>query len=172
MRYFIKHEDHEWIASPDAASTAATAFEIQAADDVDTRRHEVTLLSDSALLVDEHVVRVTAREQIRPGVFRLELELQGHSRSLIVETERARALAFEAGSAEFAAHEVKSPMPGRVLKLLVNEGDALERGAPLLVVEAMKMENQINAERSGTVERLAVKVGDTVEAGQLLMTWK
>ena len=173
MRYFIQYRDREWTARPETTTGSTKTFELQPSDGADTRRHEIQRLTDSTLLVDGQVVRVAAREQLRPGVLRLDLEIGGDApRSVVVESERARSLAFEAGSAELAAHEVKSPMPGRVLELLVSEGDSVERGAPLLVVEAMKMENQVNAERSGTVERLVVKTGDAVESGQVLLIWK
>ena len=93
MRYFIKHEDREWIARPDAAAESPMSFELQETDEVETRRHQVRLLSESALLVDGHVVRVIAREQLHPGVFKLQLEAGDRPHSVIVETERARALA-------------------------------------------------------------------------------
>ncbi len=58
-----------------------------------------------------------------------------------------------------------SPMPGRVRRVLVAEGAAVERGQALLVVEAMKMEHSIRAPRDGVVRRISVAEGDLVEAG-------
>lgn len=58
---------------------------------------------------------------------------------------------------------LRAPMPGRVLKLLVTEGQAVAAGAGLLVVEAMKMENELLAPRAGTVKRVLVVAGATVE---------
>ncbi|MEE4350809.1 MAG: acetyl/propionyl/methylcrotonyl-CoA carboxylase subunit alpha [Pacificimonas sp.] len=63
-----------------------------------------------------------------------------------------------------------APMPGRVLSLLVKNGNAVEAGAPLLVLEAMKMENRLTAQRAGTVTGLSVSEGDQVSEGQLLLT--
>ncbi len=60
---------------------------------------------------------------------------------------------------------VKALMPGRVVRVLVNEGDAVEKGAGLLILEAMKMENEIVAPVAGEVDRIFVKPGDTVEGG-------
>ena len=65
--------------------------------------------------------------------------------------------------------KVTVSMPGRVVKLLVAEGDTVEEGQPLLIVEAMKMENEVKAGRSGTVERIAVVEGESVEADATLM---
>ncbi|AUX45880.1 hypothetical protein SOCE26_073760 [Sorangium cellulosum] len=87
-----------------------------------------------------------------------------------VESERARALrsAAQAGPA-MGEGLVTSPMPGRVLKVLVREGDEVAAGAPLVVVEAMKMENELGAARSGVVKKIYVTPGATVESGARLV---
>lgn len=88
-----------------------------------------------------------------------------------VESERMRALAATLGSKGTAtgAGTLLSPMPGRVLKVLVAEGDVVESGAPLVVVEAMKMENELTAQRAGTVKKVHVTAGQTVESGAKLV---
>jgi biotin carboxyl carrier protein len=60
---------------------------------------------------------------------------------------------------------LSSPMPGQVQKVLVAEGDSVEPGQPLLVVEAMKMQLEIKAPQAGRVRRLRAREGDQVEAG-------
>jgi 3-methylcrotonyl-CoA carboxylase alpha subunit len=60
---------------------------------------------------------------------------------------------------------VKALMPGRVVRVLVGKGDAVRKGAGLLILEAMKMENEIQAPADGTVDGLFVTPGQTVEAG-------
>ena len=64
--------------------------------------------------------------------------------------------------------EVTAVMPGRIVKLLVEPGQEVAEGQGLLVLEAMKMENEVAAPRSGTVRELPVSAGDAVEGGQLL----
>lgn len=64
---------------------------------------------------------------------------------------------------------VKAPIPGLIRRVLVEEGGAVESGAALLVLEAMKMENEIRAPRSGTVRSVSVEVGQTVVLGELMM---
>ena len=67
------------------------------------------------------------------------------------------------------AGDIKAPMPGLVLQLLVETGATVEAGAPLLILEAMKMENVIKAPVAGTVAELPVRQGTAVEKGQLLV---
>jgi pyruvate carboxylase subunit B len=61
-------------------------------------------------------------------------------------------------------------MPGKVVKVLVKEGDEVEPGRPMVVVEAMKMENELVAEIAGTVQKVYVQPGDAVEGGARLVT--
>lgn len=67
------------------------------------------------------------------------------------------------------AHPITAPLPGNILAIKVNPGDIIEKGQPLMVMEAMKMENQVLSDRKGVVESIAVKVGDTVLQGDTLL---
>jgi biotin carboxyl carrier protein len=64
--------------------------------------------------------------------------------------------------------QVVAPMPGKVVRVLIRAGDKVEAGQGLLVVEAMKMQNEIRSPKGGTVERLHVKEGQPVNAGEVL----
>lgn len=64
---------------------------------------------------------------------------------------------------------VPSPLPGTIVKILVKEGDQVKVGQPLLILEAMKMENEIEALQAGTVTSIAVAQGDTVMEGDILV---
>jgi 3-methylcrotonyl-CoA carboxylase alpha subunit len=68
-----------------------------------------------------------------------------------------------------AAGGLEAPMPGKVIALKVAAGQTVRRGQEILIVEAMKMENAIRAPRDGTVKALAVKVGDMVTPGVVLV---
>ena len=74
-----------------------------------------------------------------------------------------------AAAARAGPHEVRAPIPGRVVSVAVAEGDEVQAGQALLVLEAMKMENQLCAEGAGKVERVLVAPGATVEGGQVLV---
>jgi biotin carboxyl carrier protein len=78
--------------------------------------------------------------------------------------QRRRSGAVEAEGRQ----QVLAPMPGKIIHLLVKESDAVEAGQGLLIVEAMKMQNEIRSPKSGKVERLLVGEGQTVNAGEVL----
>jgi 3-methylcrotonyl-CoA carboxylase alpha subunit len=61
--------------------------------------------------------------------------------------------------------QMKSPMPGKILKILVKEGQVVEAGTPILVMEAMKMEHTIKASKAGKIEKIHFKEGEQVAGG-------
>lgn len=67
--------------------------------------------------------------------------------------------------------QVKAPMPGLVLSVLVAEGDEVKKGDSLLVLEAMKMENMIKSPTDGFIKKIEVKQGNTVEKNELLISF-
>ncbi len=67
-------------------------------------------------------------------------------------------------------NEVKAPMPGLVLKVLLNEGESFQKGDNLIVLEAMKMENILKAPSDGTIKQIKVKPGDKVEKNEVLIS--
>jgi biotin carboxyl carrier protein len=94
----------------------------------------------------------------------------GRRAQVAVESAHQRAAAsVRAGTKAVSAGLVNSPMPGKVVKVLVKEGDDVEPGRPLVVVEAMKMENELVAEIAGAVQKVYVQPGDAVEGGARLV---
>ncbi len=92
-------------------------------------------------------------------------------RSFEVDVEDPRNSAKQSKSTLAHKHQdVKAPMPGKVIRLLVREGDEVAAGQGLAVVEAMKMQNEMKALRAGRVVRIAAKEGDTVAPGDVLVT--
>jgi acetyl/propionyl-CoA carboxylase alpha subunit len=80
------------------------------------------------------------------------------------EWRRYRGSAVEAEGRQ----QVLAPMPGKIVRVLVKAGDAVQTGQGLLVVEAMKMQNEIRAPKSGMIDRVAVVEGQTVNAGEVV----
>ncbi len=101
------------------------------------------------------------------------LELLGRRMYVSVEDERSRAIReLAGGTAKTAAGaEVRAPMPGLVLRVLVEAGQHVQAGAPLVVVEAMKMENELRAPAAGQVAAVGVKEGQTVNPQDLLVSF-
>lgn len=95
-----------------------------------------------------------------------EVELLGVRHEVEVLDPKRKALRMAVGAAGVA---LISRMPGRVMKLLVAVGDVVKKGQPMMVVEAMKMENELKSPADGTVSSIKVAVGDLVEARALLI---
>lgn len=115
--------------------------------------------------------------------------LSGQSREVCVTLSPGGNLQLQTGRFEFAAkvidprawrgrqhggveaegrQQIVAPMPGKVVRLLVKAGDTIDAGQGLLVVEAMKMQNEIRSPKRGIVERLLVAEGQAVNAGEAL----
>jgi len=89
----------------------------------------------------------------------------------VIETERTRAgRSLGRGTAAKGPEFVTAPMPGRIVRVLVAPGDSVETGAPLVVIEAMKMENELHALHAARVGTVLVRAGDTVEGGAKLIS--
>jgi acetyl/propionyl-CoA carboxylase alpha subunit len=84
--------------------------------------------------------------------------------------ERTKLLASSAASVASGPQSVEAEMPGKVVKVNVAEGSAVTEGQGIVVVEAMKMENEVPSPIDGVLREIAVAEGDTVEAGALLFT--
>ena len=68
--------------------------------------------------------------------------------------------------------EVKSPMPGKVIKIFVKDGDKVKAGDKVAIVEAMKMENELTSPKDGTISKVLVKETQLLDAGQKLVEFK
>jgi len=77
-------------------------------------------------------------------------------------------MGFDAGKEKRVPH-IKAPMPGLVLKMFVTEGQQVKNGEPILVLEAMKMENSIVSQGDATIKKIHIKNGQTVDKGQVLV---
>ena len=98
----------------------------------------------------------------------LRLLVDGTETTASALDERAAAASRGAGAARGGRHELRAPMPGLLKTVHVAEGDIVESGAPLMTLEAMKMENELLAPARGRVVRLAVAAGTKVEGGAML----
>lgn len=97
------------------------------------------------------------------------VQLRGEVIKVLVEDERERTAHEVAGAKAGGKRTVTASMPGVVVDVLVAEGDTVEDGQTLLVLEAMKMQNPIQAEGAGTVAKLHVEQGQALAAGAALV---
>lgn len=82
----------------------------------------------------------------------------------------APAPAAAPAAASAGSIEVSAPMPGKILGVKANIGQTVKKGDPVLILEAMKMENEVVAPSDGTIASINVAVGDSVESGDILAT--
>jgi biotin carboxyl carrier protein len=87
----------------------------------------------------------------------------------ITDPKQMRA-ASVADADSMGSAAIKTAMPGKIVRLLASVGDEVQKGDGVIVVEAMKMQNEIKAPKNGTVSSIAVAEGDTVNAGQILLS--
>lgn len=110
-----------------------------------------------------HVARVAAHPQ--QG---LKVELDGRTSSVSLRDPRAMSRKG-AGGAGAGRKSIMAPMPGKVVRVLVAAGDAVEEGQGLVVVEAMKMQNEMKAPKAGAIIEVRTEAGATVAAGEVLV---
>jgi biotin carboxyl carrier protein len=98
--------------------------------------------------------------------------LHGRLYPITVEDEREKRLRSAAGGGvvETGEFHLRAPMPGLVVAIHVEEGQAVKRGEVMLILESMKMQNELKAPRDGTIGRVRVKAGETVEQKQTLLS--
>lgn len=97
------------------------------------------------------------------------VEIAGRRFQVDVQDPREAGVRRKNAGAE-GRQEITSPMPGKVVRVLVEEGATVEEGQGLIVVEAMKMQNEMKAPRNGKVVVLAARAGASVTAGEVLVT--
>ena len=133
-------------------------------------------------VVDGVPLEVDARV-LEPGVLSLVIEsrqyrcvldgdavlVDGRRYEFELDDPRSLAGRGRAGGGSSGPRPVKSPMPGRVVRVLVTAGDEVAEHQGVVVIEAMKMQNELKAPKAGRVVSVAVGVGDTVGAGEVLV---
>lgn len=86
-----------------------------------------------------------------------------------VEATKVKAKEKEAVAAGAGEHSIDAPMPGKIVKVVVEEGQSVKAGDVLLVLEAMKMQNEITADADGTVKAVNVEAGQNVKVKESLV---
>jgi biotin carboxyl carrier protein len=140
-----------WSVLLDGQKVAADVAEI------DTRTLSILLNGES------HEIRVTS---LSGGALKVQTGL--HEFTAEVTDPRAWRGGRRGGAEAEGRQQIVAPMPGKVIRVLVGAGEKVEAGQGVMVVEAMKMQNEIRSPKSGTVERVLVEEGQAVNAGEVL----
>jgi biotin carboxyl carrier protein len=155
-------------------------------------QHQVEIKRDGArlsALIDNRRYELEAREQ-GDGVYlllagkrvfecrvdqsesqrgRMEVHVGGDTHAVtLADPKRLRGAQLAGAHADGKAAQIVAPMPGKVVRVMVQQGAQVEAGEGILVVEAMKMQNEMKSPRAGTVTELHAGAGSTVKAGEIL----
>lgn len=162
MIYFVKVKDQEFIIEIGQDNKIVVDGE---AFDIDFRR--MPRSGVTSLLINHHSFEAVVEEQ--DGTW--QVFIRGEQYPVEVADERSYRLAKARGS--FNAPEgdvsVQSPMPGTIIAVPVSEGDVVLEGDKVVILESMKMENELRAPRDGIVTHVRVEAGVGVEKGQVLL---
>jgi biotin carboxyl carrier protein len=155
-----------------------TAFGKEHAVELDPRAEGVVTVTLDGRTMEAHVHSVPGGFLLRLGARVYDLVAYGNDANVSVSSRAARAEVTvesergrDAGRASRSAKELRAPMPGRIVKVLVKAGDTIEAGSSLIVMEAMKMENELRAPGAGSVAEVRVREGQTVEGNAVLVTF-
>jgi biotin carboxyl carrier protein len=157
---------------------------------IEDQTYEIEILDDKHIKVNEKRFEVDFESVGRQPVYSLlingrsfegyvspengewQVLLRGDLFSVRVEDEREKRLRAASGSrvVERGEFHLKAPMPGLVVAVPVEEGQRVAKGEVLVILESMKMQNELRAPRAGTISRVRVKAGDSVEQRQTLLS--
>ena len=162
MKYFATVNDEEFVIEVDHDDHITVNGEPYEVD-----FHQTAEAGVASLLLNNRSLEAFVEEREEAW----EVLIHGEVYMVKVEDERAHRLAQARGTAVAVTGEatISSPMPGIIIAVSVKEGDAVTKGQKVVILESMKMENELTAPRDGVVMRVAVKAGASVEKGQVLL---
>jgi biotin carboxyl carrier protein len=157
---------------------------------IDDREFEIEVVDERHIRIGDRLLQVDFESVSGQPVFSLLLDgksyesfvyqgdedwqvlLRGRQYQVNVEDEREKRLKAAAGGgvAEGGEFHLKAPMPGLVVSVLVEEGQEIQKGQVMLILESMKMQNELKAPRDGIMGRIRVKAGESVEQKQTLLS--
>jgi biotin carboxyl carrier protein len=163
MKYFVRlnGEEHEVVLDGEGVHVDG--------EDVAARVDDVEGTPVRMVTIGEEVHRVVVRRGASRGLYTLWLD--GHRFDVEALDERSRAIRELSGhtAGPTGPAPLKAPMPGLIVRVNVQAGDMVQAGQGLVVMEAMKMENELRATAAGKVKAVVVSPGTAVEKGALLI---
>ncbi|MCP5095238.1 MAG: hypothetical protein GY943_06780 [Chloroflexi bacterium] len=160
MKYYATVDDKEYVIDigPDDIKVNDKTYSYNF--------HELSTAGLVSLIINNRSLEAVVEE--RDGLS--EVLIKGELYPVNVQDERAYRLAKARGTIQDVTGQatIKSPMPGIIIATPVSEGDAINKGDKVIILESMKMENELKSPRDGVVVTLAVEPGVSVEKGQVL----
>lgn len=139
--------------------------------EIDGRQYDLTVHEKAGgeflIVSDGHVFDCRVARRPESGIA-IDVALGTANYSVILTDPKRLRGASDAGAHGDEAARIIAPMPGKIVRVLVSAGEQVEAGAGIVVVEAMKMQNEMKSPKAGTVSSLNVQVGETVNAGEVL----
>ena len=139
------------------------------------KEYKYTINGDKYQVTINEVAETTAKVTVNGTEYTVEWEKPEEKKPVTVVKPTVKPAAAPAAapaataSAPVNGHPIKTPLPGVIIDVKVNVGDTVAKGDTVVLLEAMKMENNINADRDGKVVSIAVSKGDTVADGAPLV---
>ena len=139
------------------------------------KEYKYTINGEKYEVAVNEVADTTAKVTVNGVEYTVEWEKPEEKKPATVVRPVVKPVAAPAAAAPVAAatpvngHPIKTPLPGVIIDVKVNIGDTVAKGQTVVLLEAMKMENNINADRDGKVASIAVSKGDTVADGAVLI---
>ena len=134
--------------------------------------YDIEIIGDK-VIVDGKEIEVKVNEDkilIKGDTFNIDFIEEGDPSLVIIN-----GMAYEISKGNLSylsVNEIKAPMHGKIVNILVNEGDQVKNGQVLIVLEAMKMENQIKSPRNGTIKNIKIVNDQSVKIGDILLTFE
>ncbi len=130
--------------------------------------HQLTEGGIISLLLDNHSLEAIVEERDQDW----EVLIHGELYTVKVQDERAYRLAKARGTTTEVTGEatIKSPMPGLIIAVLVEVGQVVQKGDQIVILESMKMENELRSPRGGLVKQIMIEAGASVEKDQVLVS--
>ena len=157
---------------------------------IDNKEFEIEIVDERHIRIGERLLEVNFESVSGQPVFSLILDgksyesfvyqgeedwevlIRGRQYQVKIEDEREKRLKAAAGGGVIEGGEfhLKAPMPGLVVSILIEEGQEVKKGQVMLILESMKMQNELKAPRDGVMGRVRVKAGESVEQRQTLLS--
>ncbi len=158
MKYILKLGDEKFRVNIEEENGRAVVESGDFSAKVDFARLDPALVS---VVCDKH-------GSFTAGVVKKGKKVQVFHEGTLYEFESVSERELPADSGEGGLH-ISSPMPGRVVKILKSEGDSVESGEGVIVVEAMKMESELKTSMAGKIKEIRVSEGDAIDGGVVLV---